>query len=256
MSGKGKSKDKIPAREAGGDLVRRSGQALAIAIAATVACLAADLGSKEWASANLSVEHPGTPPPVCETPGRNQRLRTEPLVLVEGYLELSYAENCGAAFGLLNNAPDALRRGLFGVAAIAAAFILFWMFFQGRGGPWFAYSVPLIVSGAVGNFVDRIRLGYVVDFIRFHIQSSWEYPTFNVADITITVGVVMLIIDGFVQERAQKRARTLKAEDASEGDDSSDDSRDDSDDAPTPSGKGKKKRKKKRPAAEEAAAES
>lgn len=198
---------------------KRSMQALGIAIVATLVCLAADLGSKEWASDNLSAEHPATPPPVCETPGRNQRLRTEPYVIVEDYLELSYAENCGAAFGLLDDAPDGLRRGLFGLAAIAATLILFWMFFMGRGGPWFAYSVPLIVSGAVGNLVDRVRLGYVVDFIRFHWANSWDYPTFNVADITITIGVAMLIIDGFVQEREEKRRRQeLRAEAKAKGD--------------------------------------
>lgn len=217
---------------------KRSMTALGVAILATVACLAADLGTKEWASDNLSAEHPGTPPAVCETPGRNQRLRTEPFVIIEDYLELSYAENCGAAFGLLDDAPDAVRRGLFGVAAVAATLILFWMFFMGRGGPWFAYSVPLIVSGAVGNLVDRVRLGYVVDFIRFHWANSWDYPTFNVADITITIGVAMLIIDGFVQERAEKQRRQeLRAKAKEKAD------------AEKP--KSKKKRKKK--AADEAA---
>ncbi|MGE0787881.1 MAG: signal peptidase II [Sandaracinaceae bacterium] len=218
-------------------LTPRSLQALGIAIVATIALLGADLGSKEWASSALSMEHPGTPPAVCETPGRNQRIRTEPFVMIPGYLEMSYAENCGAAFGLLNNAPDTVRIGLFGLAAVAATLILFFMFYQGRGGPWFAYSVPLIVAGAVGNLIDRIRLGYVVDFIRFHLEDGWEYPTFNVADITITVGVAMLVIDGFIQEKKEKEraAETEKAEAA-----------------PAPSSGKRGKKKRKRPSAEDA----
>lgn len=194
----------------------RPRQAIIVAALATLALLAADLGSKSWASSALSTERLGTPPPVCGGSGM-QRLPSEQVVLSESYLELSYAENCGAAFGLLREAPDWLRRSIFGLAALAAAVVLFVMFVQGRGGSLFAYSVPLIVSGAVGNLVDRVRFGYVVDFIRFHLPAGsylffdldqeWSYPTFNVADITITVGVALLVIDGFVQEAKAKKAK-------------------------------------------------
>jgi signal peptidase II len=70
------------------------------------------------------------------------------------------------------------------------------MFARGNGGPLFAWSVPLVVSGALGNMIDRVRLGYVVDFIHFHVYDSFEWPTFNVADSTITVGVALLLLDG------------------------------------------------------------
>ncbi|MBX3270976.1 MAG: signal peptidase II [Sandaracinaceae bacterium] len=195
--------------------MKRSKQALAIAVGATVVLLALDLGTKEWASGALSIEHPGTPPEVCAEPGRNQRLRGESVVLVEGLLELSYAENCGAAFGLLNDSAAWVRKSVFGLAAVAAAVFLFLFFVQGKGGALFAYSVPLVVSGAVGNLADRVRLGYVVDFIRVHYDEPFdllwwhfdrfEYPTFNVADITITIGVVLLVLDGIVEERRLKR---------------------------------------------------
>lgn len=201
-------------------MTRRSNQALAIAVGATIALLALDLGTKMWATDNLSVEHPGTPPTVCEEPGRYQRLRSESVVIVESYMELSYAENCGAAFGLLNDSPSWIRRSVFGVAALAAAIFLFLFFYRGKGGVLFAYSVPLVVSGAVGNLADRVRLGYVVDFIRVHYDEpfdllAWhfdrfEYPTFNVADITITVGVVLLVVDGFIEERRLKKEKLAK----------------------------------------------
>jgi signal peptidase II len=84
-------------------------------------------------------------------------------------------------------------------AGLVAVGALMFMFVTGSGGTLFAYSVPLIVSGALGNMVDRVRLGYVIDFIRFHLNDGWEWPTFNIADSTITVGVVLLLLDGLLQ---------------------------------------------------------
>ena len=67
---------------------------------------------------------------------------------------------------------------------------------RGFAGKWSHYEealrVPLIIAGAVGNFVDRVRLGYVVDFVRFHLDDRWAYPTFNVADAWITIGVALV----------------------------------------------------------------
>lgn len=171
-------------------------KALAICAAATLALLAADLGSKQWASETLSEERAVPPPSQC-VPGRLQRAPLPSVVVIEGYLELRYAENCGAAFGIGNDWSPTLRRLVFIPAALLATIALFWMFARGTGGPLFAWSVPFVVSGAVGNLVDRIRYGYVVDFIRFHVHDAWEYPTFNVADIAIVVGVALLVLDGF-----------------------------------------------------------
>ncbi len=201
------------------DDIPRSRRALAICLAVTAVLTAVDLGSKSWALDTLSTERVGDPGPVCE-PDENgyltmQRGRAESKVLIEGNLELRYAENCGAAFGLLRDADSWIRHSVFGLAAVAASIALLVMFSRGRGGNWFAYAVPFIVSGAIGNLVDRIRYGYVVDFIRFHwegeILSMREWPTFNIADITITMGVVMLLIDGWLEGRAEKRAEAAAA---------------------------------------------
>jgi signal peptidase II len=125
-----------------------------------------------------------------------QRHRDGSYELIDGYLEFRYAENCGAAFGMLNDAPRWARFGVFMTAALASVVVLMWLFVTGNGGPLFAWSVPFVVSGALGNLVDRARLGYVIDFIRFHVHSSFEWPTFNVADVTITIGVALLLLDG------------------------------------------------------------
>jgi signal peptidase II len=161
----------------------------------------ADLGSKDWALANLSRAPSVEPGAVCVANADGityfQRLPTPPKVYIEDYLELRYAENCGAAFGMFNRGPAWLRLVLFAPAAAAAVIGLLWLFWSGYGGRLFAVSVPLIASGALGNLIDRFRLGYVVDFVRFHVKDAFVYPTFNVADITITVGAALLLIEGF-----------------------------------------------------------
>jgi len=200
-------------------LVRRSNQKIALCIAALLALLAADLLSKEWVSANLSADRGfDDPPPVCmpDEHGRRamQRVRTEPITVIDDFIELRYAENCGAAFGLMDEAPPLARAAVFGVAAVVASAVLFVMFVQGRGAPFFAASVPMIISGALGNLVDRIRFGYVVDFIRvFNLPISFlqEWPTFNVADIGITAGVILLLMDGYAEARREKREKELAA---------------------------------------------
>lgn len=168
---------------------------------------AIDLWSKRWAEENLAEKRRGESPPLCIADKSGyiltQRVRTQSLVLVEDFLEFRYAENCGAAFGMLHNAPVIFRSVLFSTAASLAIVALFWMFITGSGGPLFAYSVPLVTAGAIGNLVDRVNNGYVVDFIRFHIRDLFEWPTFNFADMTITVGVVLLLLDGLRRPAAK-----------------------------------------------------
>jgi signal peptidase II len=160
---------------------------------------AADLASKEWALGALSLERRGDKPPICQPDERGymeiQRLPTAPKPFVEGVINFHYAENCGAAFGMLRSAPGWLRALVFGVAAIGASVVLSVMFVRGSGGRAFTAAVPLILSGAVGNLSDRVRHGFVVDFIQVDPR-LFEYPTFNVADIAITIGVGLLLIDG------------------------------------------------------------
>jgi len=194
----------------------RSSKALILCLAATAALTAMDLGSKHWALERLSQPASLAPEPVCQ-PNEYGRIQTQrsqraPVVLIDGYLEFRYAENCGAAFGFMRDMPTLVRKGVFYVAAAGAVVLLLWMFVTGRGGTLFAISVPLVIAGAVGNFVDRVRLGYVVDFVRFHLNDRWAYPTFNVADAWITIGVTLILIEGFVDGRREKRARADGAE--------------------------------------------
>jgi signal peptidase II len=181
---------------------RRSKAALAVCLAGLAFFTWADLASKDWAMDRLSSPVETRSREDACVPNEDghvfmQRRPKPPIVLIDGYLEFRYAENCGAAFGMLDRGAAWVRLLLFVPAATAAVLGLLWLFATGYGGKLFAWCVPLIASGALGNLVDRLRLGYVVDFIRFHLQDRWAYPTFNVADITIFVGVVLMLLEGF-----------------------------------------------------------
>jgi signal peptidase II len=200
--------------------VPRSRSALLVMLASLVVYTAADLGSKQWALDNLSRARSGEPPPICQPDEqgytRVQRLPTEPRVFIEGVIVFHYAENCGAAFGMLRTAPSWARAAVFGVAALGACVVLTLMFVRGAGGKLFGVAVPLILSGAIGNLSDRVRHGFVVDFIQVDPR-LFEYPTFNVADIAISVGVGLLLIDGIkkpapvAQENGEGSARSRSA---------------------------------------------
>jgi signal peptidase II len=194
---------------------RRSPKAIAACLAALALLTVLDLWSKDVAQASLSRAPLSPPSEVCvpDDSGRvfMQRMQTRPVMLIPGYLELRYAENCGAAFGVLDRGPSWMRLALFGPAAIAATVGLLWLFITGYGGTLFAWSVPLIASGALGNLVDRFRLGYVIDFIRFHINEAFVWPTFNIADATITVGVALLLIEGLRSPRMAAAPAPLAA---------------------------------------------
>ena len=218
------SKDSTPASPT--PPPRRSNAHIAACVVSTLALVALDIGSKTWAENALSAERTGERPEVCASDEdgyiRYQRARRPGIVVIEDVFEFEYAENCGAAFGLLRNAPTGVRTGIFGLAATAATIVLMWLFAMGRGGAWFAWSVPFVVSGALGNLIDRIRYGYVVDFIHWHWREEFDYPTFNVADIAITVGVIMLLIDGFRKEEdkpAAAKADEKGAEEPKKADD-------------------------------------
>jgi signal peptidase II len=186
--------------------VRRTLAALLIMLGSLGVYTFLDLASKDWALSSLSRARQGAETPICQPDDegytRMQRVPTDPKVLVQGYLVAHYAENCGAAFGMLRTAPSWVRALVFGIAAAGACVVLTLMFVRGAGGRLFGAAVPLILSGAIGNLSDRIRHGFVVDFIQVDPR-LFEYPTFNVADIAISVGVGLLLIDGMKKPVSQ-----------------------------------------------------
>lgn len=118
--------------------------------------------------------------------------------IIPGFFNLIYLTNTGAAFGLFAGHPSWLRQVFFiGVAVIALSAIFFIHRKIKDISRWYTVSLALIGGGAVGNLLDRIRLGSVVDFLDFYIGSH-HWPAFNVADSAITVGVAIILLTNVI----------------------------------------------------------
>ena len=119
-------------------------------------------------------------------------------------LELTRLHNTGAAFSLLAQAGGWQRWFFVALAGTISVAITWWLYtLPARGHPWLTIGLAMILGGAIGNGIDRLRLGHVVDFLHFHWQ-DWYYPAFNVADIAITSGAIMLVIDALMHTRRTK----------------------------------------------------
>ena len=115
---------------------------------------------------------------------------------VTGFFNLVLAFNKGAAFSLLAQAPGWQTPVLVAIA-LAAAAILSALIVRNLHKRLLCTGLALVLGGALGNLVDRLRLGHVVDFIDLH-AAGWHWPAFNVADSAISIGAVLLILDGFL----------------------------------------------------------
>ena len=135
-----------------------------------------DWESKQWATESLELYRPQA---------------------VFSWLNMTLAHNYGAAFSFLSDAGG-WQRWLFSVlAGVVSLFLLVWLIRLPRSDWLTGLSLSMIIGGAIGNLIDRIQLGYVVDFVDVYYR-DWHYPAFNVADSAITVGVVLLLLDGIV----------------------------------------------------------
>ena len=116
------------------------------------------------------------------------------------FFNLTLVHNTGAAFSFLSGAGG-WQRWLFAFLAVAVSvFIVIWIRRLPRGSLWLPLALSLLLGGALGNLVDRLLLGYVVDFIDVYYR-VWHWPAFNVADSAITVGAVMLVLDALFLEK-------------------------------------------------------
>lgn len=122
-----------------------------------------------------------------------QHLRQGEIVLAP-FLNLSLAFNTGAAFSFLANAGGWQNLFFVLVAFVVSVVILFMIRRLGASDTQVAVALMLVLGGALGNVIDRLRFGYVVDFIDLH-YAGWHWPTFNVADSAITIGAILLVLD-------------------------------------------------------------
>jgi signal peptidase II len=119
---------------------------------------------------------------------------------VTSFFNIVRAHNTGAAFSFLAGASGWQRWFFIGLGVVAAVFIV-WMLRSHGGQRVFAWALSLILGGAVGNVVDRMLHGYVVDFIQVHWGAQYYFPSFNVADSAITGGAILLILDEILRVR-------------------------------------------------------
>jgi signal peptidase II len=165
--------------------------------------LTLDLASKSWAERTLTRHGP------FETT----------ITVVKDHLWFALAYNKGGAWGLLHDAPDALRRPFFVIVSVLAIFFILSLYRKLHEHQWaLKWGLPLVLGGALGNLMDRIVRTGVVDFIQYraawvgtmnsiihHVFPDWivvEYwPTFNVADVAICIGVGLMAIDMFISKR-------------------------------------------------------
>lgn len=121
--------------------------------------------------------------------------------VIDGFFSLVYVMNPGAAFGFLAEAPEIFRYLFFiSVTVLAVLLIIYYILKSKSQDVLIVISLTLIFGGAVGNLIDRIRFGAVVDFLDFYI-GAWHWPAFNVADSAISVGAVLMIWEMLVSRK-------------------------------------------------------
>lgn len=123
----------------------------------------------------------------------------ESIPIIEGIFHLTSHRNAGAAFGILQG-----QMWLFYIATvIVIGVVIYYIQTEGKKSPWLATALGLVLGGAIGNFIDRVLFGAVVDFLDVYIF-SYNYPIFNIADMALVTGVIMLIIHVIKEEKKAK----------------------------------------------------
>jgi signal peptidase II len=118
---------------------------------------------------------------------------------VTHFFNVVRVHNSGAAFSFLAGASG-WQRWFFTVIGFVAAAVIIWMLKSHPGQRLFSFAMACILGGAIGNVIDRLLHGYVIDFLDFHLR-GWHFPAFNVADAAITVGAACLILDELLRVR-------------------------------------------------------
>lgn len=129
----------------------------------------------------------------------------ETIPIISGFFNLTYIRNTGAAFGILAMAPQAFRVPFFVTVPLVALVVIGYIFKKISDNDLkLSTALSLVIGGAIGNLIDRVRLEYVVDFLDFHWSYQYHFPAFNVADSAICVGVGFLMLDLLTQKNGEE----------------------------------------------------
>lgn len=123
--------------------------------------------------------------------------------VVPGFFDWTLTYNEGVAFSLFGDGEDLQRFLLSAFALVVSAGFMVWLTRLPRDDRWSALALALVIGGAIGNVIDRLRLGHVVDFILLYWR-EWHWPAFNLADSCIVVGAILLVLAGFRSESSAR----------------------------------------------------
>ncbi|MCC6809362.1 MAG: signal peptidase II [Deltaproteobacteria bacterium] len=160
--------------------------------------LVADQLTKLWAVRALThvqASHPGT---ALEHYSVLHPVPARPLFFAGRWGYFEYAENPGAAWNILSGAHESFRYPFFFVVGIVAMTLMTIYYFRAKPEERLRrVALACIIGGALGNFADRMRLRYVIDFVVVDLGSFYRWPTFNFADAAVSIGVVLLVAESF-----------------------------------------------------------
>jgi signal peptidase II len=125
---------------------------------------------------------------------------SKPVILIDGFFDFAYAENSGIAFGQFQEGGSFGRWFLVALAVIAAVAVFYYFIRTPRDDDRVLGACALLLAGITGNLTDRVRLGFVIDFIDVH-WGSYHWPTFNIADASICAGALLLAYDLFFERK-------------------------------------------------------
>ena len=127
------------------------------------------------------------------------------LSIIPGFFNLVFVKNRGMAFGILSQSRSGFSYYfLLTTTIVAVGVILFFFFWTRRNQKWLTGGLSLILGGAIGNLIDRVRLGYVIDFLDFFLK-GYHWPAFNMADSAVTAGTFWLLINIILRKEPQGR---------------------------------------------------
>ena len=156
----------------------------------TILVLIADQVTKAWATAKLQA--------------------IDTMEIIPNFFRFTYARNRGVAFSLFADSQFETKWILAGISTAAAIGVVVYLWRSGAHEKRLNYALSFLLAGIVGNLIDRVRLGEVVDFIDFHWYEQYTWPTFNIADAAICVGAALLAIE-MMREQKVSQAQTTES---------------------------------------------
>ena len=166
-----------------------------------IVILSLDQFSKVHVEESLMIHH---------NPDNLRDYRGHHITVIDNFFYISYVRNQGAAWGIGSTMSDKYRDPFFyTMTFLSILFVLFYLYKTKPQENGLRFCLVLILSGAIGNFTDRIRLHYVIDFLDFSFW-GWHFPSFNVADSSISIGISLLLVIFLIEEiRAHKQKKSV-----------------------------------------------